>query len=193
MSGAALGIGQISPTDISPDGRWLLFYATPQGASRDIWAYRVGQPGATPRKLVGTSADESSARFSRDGRWIAYQTDESGRFEIAVREFPAGDRVWQVSTGGGAHPRWSRDGRELFYVAPDGNLMAVQVSAAGSIFRTNTPVALFAPRLAASAAANPFNTQYDVGTDGRFLVNLAIDDLASSPITLILNWRGTGR
>jgi len=81
----------------------------------------------------------------------------------------------------------------LFYVAPDGNLMAVQVSAARSLFRTNTAVPLFAPRFAASAAANPFNTQYDVGADGRFLINLAVDDLAASPITLILNWTATGR
>jgi eukaryotic-like serine/threonine-protein kinase len=150
----------------------------------------MSEPGTTPRKVVGTSADESNARFSPDGRWIAYQTNESGLFEIAVRGFPSGDRVWQVSTGGGVHPRWSRDGKELFYVAPDGTLMAVQVSTAGLQFRTSAAVPLFAPRFAQTAAANPFNANYDVGADGRFLINIAVDDLATSPITLILNWKG---
>jgi hypothetical protein len=96
--------------------------------------------------------------------------------------------MWQVSSGGGVHARWSRDGTELFYIAPDANLMAVKVDTAGSIFQTSAAVPLFAPRLAESAAINPFNAQYDVGPDGRFLINVPVDDLASSPITLILNW-----
>jgi Tol biopolymer transport system component len=188
QSGAALGVEQISPTDISRDGRWLLFYATPQGASRDVWVHGLGQSGAAPRKLVATRADESSARFSPDGRWIAYQTNESGVFEIAVRGFPSGDRVWQVSSGGGVHARWSRDGRSLFYLAADGNLMAVQVSPQGSLFHASAAVPLFAPHFAQAAAANPFTANYDVGADGRFLINVAVDDLASSPITLVVNW-----
>jgi eukaryotic-like serine/threonine-protein kinase len=183
----ALGVAQVSPSDISRDGRWLLFYSTPQAGSRDVWVKPLSEPPAAPRKLVGTSADESNPRFSPDGRWIAYQTNESGHFEVAVRGFPSSERMWQVSTGGGMHARWSRDGKELFYVGPDGRLMAVQVSAAGSEFRTSPAVPLFAPRFSESPAANPFNTQYDVATDGRFLVNVAVDDLAASPITLILN------
>jgi hypothetical protein len=121
--------------------------------------------------------------------WLLYQTNESGRFEIVVRGFPSGERAWQVSTGGGVHGRWSRNGRELFYVAPDGSLMAVQVSARGSVFQTSPPVALFVPRFAESAAINAFNPQYDVAADGRFLINVAASDLASAPLTLILNWR----
>jgi Tol biopolymer transport system component len=188
LNATALGVGQISPTDISRDGRWLLFYSTPQTGSRDVWVHALGQTETPPRRLIATPADESNARFSPDGKWIAYQTNESGRFEIAVRAFPAGDRMWLVSSGGGVHPRWSRDGSELFYIAPDGKLMAVKVSTAGSAFQTSAAVALFAPRLAESAAINPFNAQYDVAPDGRFLINVAVDDLASSPITLILNW-----
>ena len=190
LSAAALGVAQISPGDISPDGRWLLFHSTPQGAGRDVWVYPLGQTGAQPLKLAGTAADESSPRFSPDGRWVAYQTNESGRFEIAVRGFPSSERIWQVSAAGGIHARWSRDGRELFYVAPNGQLMSVQVSSSGSAFRTGPPVALFAPRFAESPAANPFNSQYDVAADGRFLINVTLDDLASAPITLILNWKG---
>ena len=189
VSAEALGIAQISPSDISRDGRWLLFHSTPQGASRDVWIQPLGESMATPRKLIATAADESSARFSPDGRWIAYQTNESGRFEIAVRGFPSTERMWQVSTTGGVHARWSRDGKELFYVGPDGKLMAVRLSAAGSVFRTGPAVPVFAPRFAESASANPFAPQYDVAVDGRFLVNVAVDNLASSPITLILNWR----
>jgi dipeptidyl aminopeptidase/acylaminoacyl peptidase len=155
-----------------------------------VWVYPIAQSDAHPHKLVATSADESNPRFSPDGRWIAYQTNESGRFEVAVRGFPSTERMWQVSAGGGVHARWSRDGSELFYVAPDGRLMAVQVSSAESAFRTSPPVALFAPRFAENPAANPFNPQYDVAADGRFLVNMPVDDLASAPITLILNWNG---
>jgi Tol biopolymer transport system component len=188
LSAATIGVGQISPTDISRDGRWLLFFSTPPNASRDVWVQAFGRSAVAPRKVVATPADESNARFSPDGRWIAYQTNESGHFEIAVRAFPSGDRMWQVSAGGGVHARWSRDGSELFYVAPDANLMAVQVSTAGSVFRSSAAVPLFAPRFAESAATNPFNAQYDVAPDGRFLINVAVDDLASSPITLILNW-----
>jgi Tol biopolymer transport system component len=188
LNATALGVSQISPTDISRDGRWLLFYSTPQNGSRDVWVHALGQTETAPRRLIATPADESNARFSPDGKWIAYQTNESGRFEIAVRAFPAGDRMWQVSSGGGVHARWSRDGTELFYIAPDANLMAVKVDTAGSIFQTSAAVPLFAPRLAESAAINPFNAQYDVGPDGRFLINVPVDDLASSPITLILNW-----
>jgi Tol biopolymer transport system component len=190
LGAAALGVAQISPSDISRDGRWLFFYSTPENASRDVWVHRLDQPSET-RKLVGTSADESSPRVSPDGRWFAYQTNESGRFEIAVRGFPTGERVWSVSTAGGVHARWSRDGRELFYIAADGKLMAVQVGATGAMFRAAPPVALFTPRFVESAAANPFNPHYDVAADGRFLINVAVDDLASAPITLILNWRGS--
>jgi eukaryotic-like serine/threonine-protein kinase len=190
LSASALGITQISPSDISRDGRWLLFWSTPQGASRDVWVYPIGQSGAPPRKLIGTSADESNARFSPDGRWIAYQTNESGRFELAVRGFPSSERMWQVSAAGGVHARWSHDGRQLFYVAPDGQLMAVEVSSSGSALRTSPPVTLFAPRFAENPATNPFNPHYDVAADGRFLVNVAVDDLALAPITLILNWKG---
>jgi Tol biopolymer transport system component len=189
LGAAAVGVAQISPTDISPDGRWLFFYSTPESASRDVWVHHLGQPSET-RKLVGTSADESSPRVSPDGRWFAYQSNESGRYEIAVRGFPTGERVWRVSTAGGVRARWSRDGRELFYVDPEGKLMAVTVSATGSMFRAAPPVALFTPRFVESPAVNPFNAHYDVAADGRFLINVAVDDLASAPITLLLNWRG---
>ena len=189
LGAAALNVQQISPGNISRDGRWLLLHTTPpQGDSRDVWVHRLDE-SVEPRRLVATAADETSPRFSPDGRWFMYQTNESGHFEIAVRGFPSGQRESQVSAGGGVHGRWSPNGRELFYVAPNGKLMAVQVSTAGPVFRTSPPVEVFAPRFAESPALNPFNPQYDVAADGRFLINVAVDDLASVPITLLLNWR----
>ena len=160
LGAAALGVHQISASSISRDGRWLLLHTTPpEGGSRDVWVHRLDE-SLEPRRLVATSADETSPRFSPDGRWFMYQTNESGHFEIAVRGFPSAQRVWQVSTGGGVHGRWSPTGRELFYVAPTGKLMAVQVTPEGPVFQASPPVEVFAPRFAESPALNPFNPQY---------------------------------
>ncbi len=179
-----------SPTDWSSDGRFLLFYTTSNQTSRNLWALPMGASSGRPRLLLGSRFDETNARFSPDGRWLLYQTNETGRFEIAVRAFQGDERVWQISSGGGVHGRWSRDGKELFYLAPDGRLMAVAVDGSGSSFRAGAPVALFAPRFAETPGANPFLAQYDVAADGRFLVNLTLDDIATAPISLILNWKG---
>ena len=188
IAASSAGTAQISPTDISRDGRWLLFFSTaPTG--RDVWAYPIDRPGEKPRAVAHGPADQSNASFSPDGRWIAYQTNESGRFEIAVRAFANTDRMWQVSNGGGLHPRWSQDGKELYYVAPSGGLMAAAVSVSDTAFRTTPAVALFAPRFSEAVGANPFAALYDVDR-GRFLVSTAAHDLAAVPITLLFNWSG---
>jgi Tol biopolymer transport system component len=195
LKAAALRVPTISlsPTDWSRDGRWLLFFSSHQAASRDLWVLPMGQGDTKPRLILGTKSDESNAKFSPDGRWILYQTNESGRFEIAVRAFPAGERMWQISSGGGVHGRWSSDGRELYFMAPDGKLMAAQVDTRGPLFRAGSPVALFSPRLNVSPNTNPFNSEYDVAADGRFLVNTTLDEFSTTPITLILNWNAGRR
>ena len=131
--------------------------------------------------------------FLPDGRWISYQTNESGRYEIAVRAFPPDGRFWQVSAGGGTHARWSRNGKEWYYLAPDDTLMAVPVNAINSAFRTGPPVRLFTPTLAEGSSINAFNTQYDVARDGRFLINISLGGTTTAPITLISNWKSPAR
>ena len=188
IAASTVGASQVSATDISRDGRWLLFYSTAT-TGRDIWAYSIDRPGEKPRRVTDGPADESNGVFSRDGRWIAYQTNESGRFEIAVRAFANTDRMWQVSNGGGLHPRWSQDGKELYYVAPSGRVMAVAVSVSDTAFQSGPAVALFAPRFSQAFGANPFAALYNVDR-GRFLVSTAAHDLAAAPITLLFNWSG---
>ena len=125
------------------------------------------------------------AQFSPDGRWVAFQTNESGRFEVVVQPFPDAGGKWQVSTTGGAAPRWRADGKELYFLAPDATLMAVPVTAAGTSFAAGTPVALFPARIEGGATNRP---QYAVARDGRFLITQPVGDATAAPITLILNW-----
>ena len=143
--------------------------------------------------MVQTSFDEVQGQFSPDGRWVAYASNESGRYEIYIRPFPGPGGKWQVSTGGGIYPRWRRDGKELFYVAPDNRMMAapIQVAADGRTLSPGAPVALFASRLTTgNTGIGGFasRAQYAVAPDGRFLLNVSADDAAASPITIVQNW-----
>ena len=118
---------------------------------------------------------------------------ESGRFEVYIRSFPNPAGKWQISTTGGFQPRWSRDGKELFYIASDQRLMAVTVKG-DSAPETGTPTALFETRQAGGARqALGFRQQYDVAPDGRFLINVPVAEEASSPITLVLNWTASSK
>ena len=125
--------------------------------------------------------------FSPDGRWVAYQSDESGRYEIYVRAFPGPGGQWQISTAGGIQPRWRPGGRELYYIAPDGTLMAAPVGVNGATIEAGRPVALFRTRIVGVGDIG-LGTNYDVSRDGRFLINTVIDDAAVSPITILQNW-----
>jgi hypothetical protein len=119
---------------------------------------------------------------------VAYQTNESGRWEIVVQPFPDRSGKWQVSTSGGNQPRWRADGKELYFIAPDGRLMAVPVTALGSTFEAGSPVALFPTRIVGGGVSTYPKPQYAVSRDGRFLINQA-DESTTTPITLILNWK----
>jgi Tol biopolymer transport system component len=115
---------------MTPDGKGLLFRQTDAaGRNRDVMYLRVGEANP-PTPLVQTPFDDRNAVVSPDGRWLAYETNSSGRFEVYVRPFPGTDSgQWQVSNEGGVQPQWTRDGHELFYFAPDGALMRVPVEA----------------------------------------------------------------
>ena len=142
-----------------------------------------------------TSFDEIEGQFSPDGRWLAYASNEAGRYEIYVQSFPESGGKARISTAGGVQPRWGREGRELLYVAPDNRLMAVPIHLASDArtVEAGAPLALFPTRLAsagANIAAAGFGAraQYAVARDGRLLMNIAVDDAVTSPITIVQHW-----
>ena len=123
---------------------------------------------------------------------MAYETNESGRSEIVVTSFPDPKGHWQVSTTGGKQPRWRADGRELYFIATDGKLMAVPVSTSQSAFEAGAAVPLFQAHIVTSSAA-AHKPQYAVARDGRFLINQPVKEVAVTPITLLVNWNPEGK
>jgi Tol biopolymer transport system component len=175
------------PIHWSKDGRFLLYQRSDKNyESADLWALPMTGAGTTPIAVANTPFEERMGEFSPDGNWVVYETEEFGRAEIVARSFPASRGILHVSTNGGTAPRWSWDGKTIYFIAPDGKLMAVPVSLSGSTLSPGKPRPLFSTQI----ADQPFKFQYDVSRDGRFLVNNRfIAESANSPITLILNWR----
>jgi hypothetical protein len=129
--------------------------------------------------------------FSPDGKWIAYQSNKTGRFEIYFRRFPGPGSDSPVSSEGGAQVRWNPNGRELFYIAADDRLMAVPIrfSSNGETVEPAAPFALFATNVG-SSAINANRHQYAVSPDGQsFVTNSVLEEASTSPITVILNWK----
>ncbi|HWI17171.1 MAG TPA: protein kinase [Vicinamibacterales bacterium] len=177
------------PYDWSSDGKYLLFLTAASLASpRDLAALPMDAADRKPIPITETSFWERNGAFSPDGRWVAYETNESGRYEVVVVSFPNRSGKWQVSTSGGMQPRWRRDGKEIYFIAPDLKMMAAAVRTSGTSLETDTPVPLFQTRVPRGGAAEEKH-QYDVSRDGRFLVNEVGDAGGSPPIMLILNWR----
>jgi eukaryotic-like serine/threonine-protein kinase len=182
-----------TPLDWSSDGHFLMYRSLDSKAGWDLWALPLDTE-KNPIPLVQTPFEERDAQFSPDGKWIAYQSNESGRFEIYVQPFfglagKVGGK-WQVSTNGGAQVRWKHDAKELFYVAPDGRLIAVpiQLASDGQGVEVGAAVPLFATHIGGSVPG-PNTQQYIVSRDGeRFLMNTINDEVTTSPITVILYW-----
>src|SRR5262245_18496530 len=172
------------PTDWSPDGRFIIYRQEDPKTKSDVWFLRVtGSREAFP--VLQTDANEISGTLSPDGRWLSYVSDVSGRYEVYVQSFSGGGGKWQVSTGGGAHPRWRRDGRELFYYARDGKLMAAQVRS-GESFEVGAAVSLFEFR---SGTVHEIFAPYAVTADGqRFLINTMVETEPNAPLTVWVNW-----
>ncbi len=173
--------------DISPDGRWLLYREFNPGSLGDLKVASL-TGDSQPRTFVGTADDETNGTFSPDGRWVAYTSDESGRKEVYAAPFPDAARRIRVTSEGGAQPRWSRDGKDLFYVRL-GQLVAVSVSWTGDepAFGQGRP--LFAlPLFAQGDSGFDVATRYNVAPDGRFLALLRARTEAPDPVVLILNW-----
>jgi Tol biopolymer transport system component len=172
------------PADWSRDGH-LLYVDGSADTGRDLWA----MPPDKARQsfpVVRTRFNEDEGQFSPDGRWIAYTSDESRREEIYLAPFPTGNRI-QVSKEGGGQPRWRRDGKELFYIARDGTLMAVPIDlpAAGQTPTVGAALSLFSTRLASRGARKQ---QYAVAADGQRFLMVVADEAAASPITIAQNW-----
>ena len=128
-----------------------------------------------------------NGQFSPDGKWVAYASNESGKWEIYVTSFPEARGKWQVSTGGGEQPRWRGDGKEIFYLSTNGWMMAAPLTT-GANFDSGTPVALFQ-----ATPRQPILVYdlfvYDVSRDGqRFLINTPVKQTETQPLSLILNW-----
>jgi serine/threonine protein kinase/Tol biopolymer transport system component len=173
--------------DWSKDGRFLLYSEGDPKTSRDLWALPLTGNDRKPIVVAKTRFEELNGQFSPDGRWVAYETNEFRQFEIVVQPFPEPSTKWQVSKGGGTQPRWRADGKELYFVAPDGKLMAASITSTGSTLVAGTPVALFPAALAPGLGTN--RQEYAVSSDGRFLINQPVESSAP-PITLILHWHG---
>jgi len=136
-----------------------------------------------PFPFLQTQFNTTYGRFSPDGRWVAYQSNESGRFEIYVAPFPGPGGKWQISTAGGQGPGWRRDGNEIFYLAPDNKMMTAAVNGKSASFDVGAVKPLFQTR------ATGRNSRYAVPADAqRFLINTAPEQTASAPITVVLNW-----
>jgi len=172
------------PSDWSPDGRFILFDSVDPLTNSDLWVLPVTDE-RKPVLFLQTGADEREARFSPDGRWLAYSSDESGRPEVYVQAFPASGGKWQVSSGGGSVPRWRRDGKELFYISLDRKVMAASVRP-GTTFEHDIPRELFE---ASGIDLFSYRSPYAVTADGqRFFFGIRTPVAVSSPIRLILNW-----
>ena len=172
--------------DWSLDGRFLLFSELNSRGTRELWVLPMtGDGERKPIPFLRTDFDQREGRFSPDGRWVAYRSVESGRAEIYVRPFPAppgGGGKWMVSQGGANEPRWRRDGKELFYVTTDGQLMVSEVNGAGAAFQSSPPKLLF-------KGVAP--TQFEVNAGGtRFLFPMVGSDTTQYPFTVVLTWTG---
>jgi Tol biopolymer transport system component len=171
--------------DWSPDGRFIVYMVNDPKTKVDMWVLPLFGD-QKPFPFLQTEANERGARFSSDGRWIAYVSDESGISQVYVQSFPATGGKWQVSTNGGYHLAWRRDGKELFYVSRDKKMTAVDVKGEGPTFEVGAPKSLFDLRV---PSFNNAQAQFAVTADGQeFLIANTFGENSSLPITVVMNW-----
>jgi DNA-binding winged helix-turn-helix (wHTH) protein/Tol biopolymer transport system component len=174
----------ITAPDWSRDGQFLL-YTDNGGRSPDLWTLPLSGD-RKPKPFQATLFLEDHGKFSPDGRWIVYTSNESGRNEVYVRQFPAGEGFFKISRDGGSGPRWRDDGRELFFLALDGMLMAAGIEKTAKGLKPTVPQPLFH-----TGALRNFG--YAVAKDGqRFLISVT-DPPGPAPITVVMNWPATLR
>jgi len=181
------------PEDWSRDGRYLLYSQTNRSTGWDLWALPDPNGAAASRQplaVLNTRFNETMGQFSPDGHWIVYVSDESGRPEVYVRPFPpssANGSQRAISQGGGDQPRWRRDGREILYFAPDGNLMSAEVSITPT-YAVSAPRAVFRVPLVTTEIGGAHVHHWDTTGDGqRFLMDVNLEG-RPDPVTVVLNW-----
>ncbi len=171
------------PQSFSMDGRFLLYYTSGNPRNKgDLWVLPL-TGDRKPFPFSQAEFNETYSTFSPDGLWVAYESNESDRSEIYLAPFPGPGGKRQVSASGGSQPRWRRDGKELYFLAPDNTLMATELRGDGEMLEVVTIRTLLKTR----AAGHGY--QYDVTADGgRFLINNLVDQKIYTPITLVQNW-----
>jgi len=189
----------VAASSWSEDGRFLLYMSLDPKTNSDLWVLPMTGNAEERKPFVFLKAPfrEAYGTFSPDGRWVAYHSNESGRNEIYVRPFvppgatrtaaAAAEGQWQISTAGGIHPLWRADGKELYYIDPDGAMMAASITVNGATLDPGVPVKLFPTRVYGGGADIQLGRQYGVIPDGRFLINTLLTE-AAAPITLLQNW-----
>ena len=174
--------------DWSRDGRHVMFKAAnEENGAYDLWVLPL-DGDRQPLAIADAAFDERDGQFSPDGRWVAFESDESGRPEIYVQPFPGPGRRERVSTNGGTQVRWRDDGRELFFIAQDESLMAVPIANLGTSLTIGSATKLFATSLAPVRAIS--RQQYVVARAGQRFLMVHSPQAPVPPITLLLNWRG---
>ena len=179
------------PEDWSRDGRFIIYQIPGTKTGQDIWIAPQASEGAEgkPFPYLQSQFDEKHGRFSPDGRWVAYTSNESGREEVYVQSFPRSGSRLQISTGGGREPQWRKDGTEVFYISEDRTLVAVPVkftSSASEPLQLGQPKPLFPVTLPDTFFVG---RSYEVSNDGQRFLMPAIASDTAPPLTVVLNWQ----
>jgi Tol biopolymer transport system component len=171
-------------TDWSRDGHFIIFQTLDPATGQGLWVLPLSGDRKPYAFLHSQSTEMMWGKLSPDVRWLAYQSNETGDDEIYVQAFPGKERKWPVSVKGGTRPIWSRDGKELFYIAADKKLMAVDVKS-GAGFERGNPKPLFQARM----RPGPGYPGFAVSSDGkRFLLAAPVEPGANPPMTVVVNW-----
>src|SRR5262249_45050025 len=179
-----------SPLSWTHDRAFILLRRESTTTGADLIAVATtGEPREVPREVVVAQSpnDETEGQFSPDGKWVAFVSNESGHPEVYVQSFPEARARTQISTAGGTQVRWSASGNEIFYVAPDGKMMAVSMTLGGAAPGVKPPTPLFQTHLATGINVLGNKPQYVVARDGRFLLNTLVES-PSAPIVVSVNW-----
>jgi Tol biopolymer transport system component len=167
--------------DLTRDGKHLVYNT---GSDRhDLWAVEPSGKATKPAALLTGSFSQNQARISPDGRWLAYSSNESGKFEVYVQNFPPSGGKWQISNAGGTEPQWRADGKEIFYVQDDKTLIAVGIVSRPGLFEFAIPEPLFDAPFTPKA-----RNRFVVSGDGQRFLVMTRSEHSANPFTLVLNW-----